>query len=101
MATWQAAEAQAHFSEVIDKALHEGPQTIADNGAGVVVVSEALYRLLTERKPTFKEHLLNGPKVDDFTIKPQPTFVSFLLDGPLVDDFTIERDPDTGRDFEF
>jgi hypothetical protein len=34
---------------------------------------------MAERKPTFKEHLLGGPKVDDFT---------------------IERDRDTGRDVE-
>lgn len=101
MSTWQAAEAQAHFRDVIDKALHEGPPTITDNGTGVVVVSEAQYRLLIERKPTFKEHFLNGPKVDDFTIERNSSFVSFLLDGPRVDDFTIERDPDTGRDFEF
>ncbi len=70
----------AFFSEVIDKALHEGPQTISDSGTGVIVVSEDEYNALAKRKPTFTEHLLGGPKADDFT---------------------IERDLDTGRDFEF
>lgn len=88
MATWQADEAQARFREV------------TDNGAGVIVLSEDEYRLLIERKPTFKEHLLSGPKVDDFTIERTSSFVSFLIDGPRVEDFTIERDPDTGRDCE-
>jgi prevent-host-death family protein len=69
MSTWQMPDAQARLSEVIDKALHEGPQTITDNGVDVIVLAESEYRLLTNRKPTFIEFLLSGPKVDDFTIE--------------------------------
>jgi antitoxin Phd len=79
MSTWQLADAEAHFREVVDKALREGPQTISDNGTGVVVVSADEYQAMAKAKPDF---------------------ISFLLDGPLVDDFTIERDIDTGRDVD-
>lgn len=93
MATWEVQDAQARLGEVIDKALSEGPQMITDNGVGVIVLSEDAYRMLAERKPTFKEHLLGGPTHDEF--------VDFVLSGPKVDDFTIERDMDTGRECEF
>lgn len=89
MSTWQAAEAQAHLSEVIDKALHEGPQTITDNGAAVIVLSEQHYRRLAERTPTLKERPHHEPRDD---------FIAFLLSGPKVDDFTIERDAATADD---
>ena len=80
MSNWQMPDAQSRLREVIEKALHEGPQTITDNGVEVIVLAESEFRLLANRKPTFVEFLLSGPKVDDFT---------------------IERDLDTGRDFEF
>ena len=79
MSTWQVRDAQARLQEVIDKALLEGPQTITDNGTGVIVLSEEEYRALVE---------------------PKPDFISFLLGGPKVDDFTVERDLDTGRDID-
>ena len=93
MATWQVQDAQARRREGIDTALSEGPQTIIDNGVSVIVLSEGRYRLLVERKPTFEEHLLGGPKDDGF--------IDFVLSGPKVDDFTFERAMDTGQDFEF
>jgi prevent-host-death family protein len=55
MSTWQMPDAQARLAEVIDKALHEGPQTITDNGVDVIVLAESEYRLLANRKPTFIE----------------------------------------------
>lgn len=85
MSTWQIAEAEAHFREVVERALREGPQTISDNGTEVVVVSADEYQAMAKAKPD----------------SAKPDFVSFLLGGPLVDDFTIERDPDTGRDVEY
>lgn len=68
MSTWQLAEAQAHFKEVVEKALREGPQTISDNGTGVVVISADEYQAMTKARPSFKEHLLGGPRVEDFMV---------------------------------
>lgn len=40
-ATWSVAEAKAKFSEVVERALHEGPQHVTRNGRkAIVVVSE-------------------------------------------------------------
>jgi antitoxin Phd len=80
MATWQVQEAKTRFSEVIERARTEGPQTITRHGAErAVVISVEDYRALVAHKPDFKAHLLGGPKLDDFE---------------------VERDRDTGRPVE-
>ena len=80
MATWQVQEAKTRFSEVIERARTEGPQTITRHGAErAVVLSIEEYRALVAHQPDFKAHLLGGPKVHDFS---------------------VERDRDTGRDVE-
>jgi antitoxin Phd len=77
MATWPVQDAKTRFSEMIERARAEGPQTITRHGAArAVVLSIEDYRTLAAYKPDFKAHLLGGPKVDDFS---------------------IPRDPDTGR----
>ena len=77
MAVWQIQHAKARLSEVIERARSEGPQTITRHGAErAIVLSIEDYRALIAKRPDFKEYLLGGPKVDDFS---------------------IERDRDTGR----
>jgi antitoxin Phd len=77
MAVWQIQRAKARLSEVIERARTEGPQTVTRHGTErAVVLSIEAYRALIAHKPNFKEYLLGGPKVDDFS---------------------IERDCDTGR----
>lgn len=69
MATWQEGEAKIRFSELIDQARSEGPQTITRHGAErAVVVSIEDYRALQALKPDFKAYLLGGPKVDEFDV---------------------------------
>ena len=80
MAKWQVQDAKTRFSELIERARTDGPQTITRHGAErAVVLSIEDYRALAAHKPDFKAHLLGGPKVDDFS---------------------IERDRDTGRALE-
>jgi antitoxin Phd len=80
MATWQVQDAKTRFSELIERARTDGPQTITRHGAErAVVLSIEDYRALAAHKPDFRAHLLGGPKVDDFP---------------------IERDRDTGRALE-
>jgi len=77
MAHWPIQDAKAHFSEVIERAQSEGPQTITRHGAErAVLLSVEDYHALAGHRSDFKAHLLGGPKVEDFT---------------------IERDRDTGR----
>ncbi|MBI4724541.1 MAG: type II toxin-antitoxin system Phd/YefM family antitoxin [Rhodomicrobium sp.] len=81
MANWQVQDAKTHFSELIERARKEGPQTITRHGAErAVLLSIEDYRRLTAPHTDFKAHLLSGPKVDEFE---------------------IERDRDLGRDIDF
>lgn len=69
MDKWSVQDAKARFSEVMDRAAEEGPQTITRHGVDrVVVLSVKDYHALAAQKPNFKEHLLGGPKFDDFSI---------------------------------
>ena len=77
---WQLQTAKARFSELVQKATEEGPQTVTRRGKpAVVVVAAEEFERMRERTPTLKELLLECP-----------------LEG--VD---LERERDYGRDIEF
>lgn len=68
---WQLQEAKAKFSELVQKTLQEGPQTVTRHGKDVVVVlSVEEYQKLKERKPSLKEVLMSGPE-GDFELPPR------------------------------
>ncbi len=82
MEHWQLQTAKNKFSEVIEKALHLGPQIVTRRGVEtVVVLSIEDYRKLPRHKNSLVEFFNNSP-----------------LKGLDLD---IERDKDSGRDFEF
>ena len=59
---WQLQEAKQRFSELVRRALDEGPQTVTRHGEDVVVVlSVAKYRELSDAQPDLKEFLLSSP----------------------------------------
>ena len=63
---WQLQDAKNRFSEVVSKAMREGPQTVTLRGdRAAVVVSAEDYDRLTAAKPTLADHLLSGPAWDD------------------------------------
>ena len=59
---WTVAKAKAQFSEVIDRAATEGPQTVTRNGrkAAIVVAPEEWERR-TKRKGSLVEFFMNSP----------------------------------------
>jgi antitoxin Phd len=62
MATWQLQEAKDRFSEVVERALREGPQVIAVCGEPVaVLISNAEHARLTQPKPRFVEFMRSSP----------------------------------------
>jgi prevent-host-death family protein len=67
-AVWQVQQAKNHFSEVIDRALTEGPQTVTRHGKPVVRVvavgDEA--RAAPREDDGFVEFLLSAPRVEGF-----------------------------------
>lgn len=63
---WQVQEAKQKFSELVQRALDEGPQVVTRRGEeAVVVISAREFRRLTGATPDFKEFLLSGP---DFSV---------------------------------
>ena len=77
--TWQLQEAKNRFSEVVDLALSDGPQTITRHGrATVVVVAAGQYARETNREK-----------------------LSTLLRECPVTGWKVSRDKDTGRTLRF
>ncbi len=77
--TWQLQEAKNRFSEVVDRALSDGPQTITRHGrATVVIVAAGQYARETRREK-----------------------LSTVLRECPVKGWTISRDKDPGRTIGF
>jgi len=59
---WTVAEAKAKFSEVIERATSDGPQTITRNGRiAVVVVAADEWERKTKRKGNLAEFFASSP----------------------------------------
>lgn len=69
METWQLQEAKNKFSELVEHALHDGPQMVTRHGKPAVVVMSAAEFEASQsgKKPKmdFKEFLLSMPKSGD------------------------------------
>ncbi len=68
--SWQLQEAKQKFSELVDRALADGPQVVTRRGAeAVVVVPAEEYNRLTGRARDFKDFLLSAPGLDVLDIR--------------------------------
>ena len=66
MMQWQLQDAKNKFSQVVQKAQQEGPQTVTLRGErAAVVLSARDYDALRARQPTLVDDLLNAPAWDD------------------------------------
>ena len=62
---WRLADAKNRFSELVTRALAEGPQRVRRRDDAVVVVAERDYEKLTGKRPDFKEFLMGeGPRFE-------------------------------------
>ena len=67
--TWPLQDAKARFSEVVKLAHAEGPQVVTCRGVETaVILSIEEYRRLEASRPSLRDYLLAGPKLDDDTI---------------------------------
>jgi len=66
---WKLAEAKNKFSEVVNRALSEGPQRVLRRSDAVIVLSEEDYERLSGSRRGFKELLLSGPGLDDVDLE--------------------------------
>ncbi len=77
---WQLADAKNKLSDLVDRALSEGPQIITRRGREVVVVlSLKEYQSLKGERPGFK---------------------SYLRQAPFLEELEFERDQSFARDIE-
>ena len=63
-AVWQVQEAKNHFSEVIERALREGPQTVTRHGKPVVRVVAVNDEAPPREDDGFVEFLFSIPKIE-------------------------------------
>jgi prevent-host-death family protein len=60
--TWTVAEAKAKFSEVIDRAEHDGPQIVTRHGrTAVIVVAAEEWERKTKRAGNLADFLASSP----------------------------------------
>jgi antitoxin Phd len=70
-AVWQVQEAKNRFSELMDRAVSDGPQTVTRHGRAVVRVVAVTPEEAAVKPPVddgFVQYLLNSPKVDGFEL---------------------------------
>lgn len=78
---WQLQEAKNRFSQVVNRALEEGPQTITRRGKEVVVV-------------------ISSEEFEEMK-KSQPSLVAFFRQSPLVGvELDLERDRSLPRELD-
>lgn len=61
---WQLADAKNRFSEVVTRALNEGPQRVRRRGQTVEILAEEEYDRLTGEKPGLVDYLMSGPSFE-------------------------------------
>ncbi len=62
---WRLAEAKNRFSELVKRALAEGPQRVLRRDDAVIVMALRDYEKLTGKKTGFKEFLMGeGPDLE-------------------------------------
>jgi prevent-host-death family protein len=67
---WQLQQAKQRFSELVQRALDDGPQMVTRRGQEVVVVvSTAEFQRLTGDVPDFKDFLLSAPDFEELDIQ--------------------------------
>jgi prevent-host-death family protein len=63
---WPLQDAKNRFSELVQRARREGPQTVTLRGErAAVVLSAADYDALVRDRPSLVDDLLSGPAWDD------------------------------------
>lgn len=57
---WRLADAKNKFSELVTRALEEGPQRVLRRDEAVVVMAQRDYEKLSGKHPSFKDFLMKG-----------------------------------------
>lgn len=68
MDTWKLQDAKARFSEVVDRALADGPQIVTRHGTNAVVVISFEQFRATAPAQNFRSFLLSSQGVSDLPL---------------------------------
>lgn len=66
---WNLTQAKANLNNVMDKALHEGPQKITYKKNAVIVMKEEDYQELSAKNKSLKDLILNGPSLEGLELE--------------------------------
>jgi len=66
---WQLQEAKQKFSQLVRRAIEQGPQTVTRHGKEAVVVISAAEFRRSKGVPDFKQFLLSGPSFDGLDLE--------------------------------
>ena len=79
MHTWQLQQAKSRFSEVVDRALDEGPQRITRHGEeAVIILAASDFRRLSGHTPDLIACLLNAPRGESLDIERSPEAIRVI-----------------------
>ena len=70
---WRLADAKNRFSELVTKALTDGPQRVRRRNQAVIVLSEDDYQRLRGERTNLRDYLLNGPDLNDVELERDPS----------------------------
>jgi prevent-host-death family protein len=66
---WKLADAKNRFSEVVNRALAEGPQQVQRRGDSVMILAQRDYEKLTGTRIGFREFLLSAPSLTGLNLE--------------------------------
>lgn len=76
--TWPLQDAKAHFSELVEAALNEGPQTVTRRGTNaVVVLAHGEYLRLSQANTSLDDALSGAPA--ELTFERNPAVIPAIL----------------------
>ena len=70
---WQVAEAKNKFSELMNRALTEGPQRVRGRKNAVVLLAEEEYDRLAGKRMSSKEFLMQPVGLDELDLSRDPS----------------------------
>jgi antitoxin Phd len=65
---WKLADAKNRFSELVTRAIDDGPQRVTRRDDVVIVLSEADYVRLRGERPSLVEYIMNGPDLSELDL---------------------------------
>jgi prevent-host-death family protein len=70
---WQMADAKNRFSELMNRALNDGPQRVRRRKDAVIMLAEGEYERLIGKRMGFKQFLMQPVGLDEIDLSRDPS----------------------------